>query len=128
MDTPVPPPEVVVARMRWRAAGESLFPTLIADPSGYSGAVEAIGAVASALRRRAAGLTDLVEAVKDGGFIIDPTDAGALAGAVERLAADRTSRERMGAAGRAWVEENFRAENNTRLLAQAFYRAASAAG
>lgn len=63
MDTPVAPPEVAVARTAWRAAGESLFPTLIADPAGYAGAVEAIGAVASAFRRRAAGLTDLVEAV-----------------------------------------------------------------
>jgi hypothetical protein len=55
--------EVATARMRWRAAAESLFPTLVADPSGYAGAVEAIGAVASALGRRNADLDDLVDAV-----------------------------------------------------------------
>ncbi len=63
MDTPVASSEVAVARMRWRAAGESLFPTLIADPSAYAGAVEAIGALASALGRRSADLADLVVAV-----------------------------------------------------------------
>lgn len=56
-------PGLTAARMRWRAAGESLFPTLTADPSGYAGAVEAIGAMASALRQRNARLEDLVAAV-----------------------------------------------------------------
>lgn len=63
MDTPVAAPEVAGARRRWRSAGESLFPALIADPSAYAGAVEVIGAVAAALARREADLDDLVAAM-----------------------------------------------------------------
>ncbi len=63
------------------------------------------------------------EAVLDGltGLIVaDPSNAAALAAAVERLADDAGLRERLGAAGRAWVEENFLAEVNTRRLVEAF--------
>jgi hypothetical protein len=56
-------PEIAMARMRWRAAGESLFPALISDPASYSAAVEAIGAIASGLRGRNAQLADLARAV-----------------------------------------------------------------
>ena len=65
------------------------------------------------------------EAVRDGetGLIVDPTDAEALADAVERLASDAPLRECLGQNGRAWVEENFLAEVNTRRLARAFAEA-----
>lgn len=66
------------------------------------------------------------EAVGEGGLIVDPADAGALADAVQRLAGDPALRERMGKAGRAWVEANFLASRNTRLLAEAFLKAAGA--
>lgn len=65
------------------------------------------------------------EAVKEGGWIVDPADAIALADAVERLAGDAQLRTRLGAAGRAWVEENFLAERNTASLAMAFRNAAA---
>ncbi len=70
------------------------------------------------------------EAVTDGvtGLIVDPTDAGALADAAERLARDAGLRRRLGAGGRAWVEENFLAEVNTGHLARAFARAAGNGG
>ena len=66
------------------------------------------------------------EAVIDGqtGLVVDPADARALADAVERLARDEGLRRRLGAGGRAWVEENFLSEVNIRLLAEAFRRAA----
>ena len=63
------------------------------------------------------------EAVADGvsGLIVaDPANAAALADAAERLADDPAWRARMGAAGRAWVEENFRSVVNVRLLVEAF--------
>ncbi len=59
-------------------------------------------------------------------LVVDPTDAGALANAVERLAGDPALREQMGQTGRAWVEENFRASRNTERLAEAFRKAAGA--
>lgn len=64
------------------------------------------------------------EAVREGGLIVDPADPVALADAVQRLANDPALREQMGKAGRDWVTENFLAENNTRLLAEAFFQAA----
>lgn len=62
------------------------------------------------------------EAVRDGetGLVVDVTDPGALADAVERLRADPALRARLGAAGRAWVRENFLAAKNTARLAAAF--------
>ncbi|GAA1840331.1 hypothetical protein GCM10009836_19580 [Pseudonocardia ailaonensis] len=56
---------VAAARARWRSAGESLFPTLVADPSTYAEAVEAIGAIAAALGRRRAGLAELAALLDD---------------------------------------------------------------
>jgi phosphatidyl-myo-inositol dimannoside synthase len=49
------------------------------------------------------------EAVEDGetGFVVDPLDAGAVAGALERLLTDPELRRRMGAAARARAETSF---------------------
>ncbi|MBE7211389.1 MAG: glycosyltransferase family 4 protein [Gluconacetobacter diazotrophicus] len=63
------------------------------------------------------------EAVHDGvtGLVVeDPANATALADAVERLALDAELCARLGRGGREWVEANFLAEVNTRLLAEAF--------
>ncbi len=69
------------------------------------------------------------EAIRDGetGLLVKVADPVALADAVERLTADATLRARLGATGRAWVEEHFLAEKNTRRLAEAF-RATTNAG
>lgn len=58
------------------------------------------------------------------GLIVEPTDPRALADAIERLTHDGALRQWLGAAGRAWVEENFLAEKNTARLAEAFRHAA----
>lgn len=50
-------------RARWRSAAESAFPALVADPTGYVAAVEAIGLIADELRSRDAGLDDLAAAM-----------------------------------------------------------------
>lgn len=55
--------EVVTARSRWRAAADSAFPALIADPAAYARAIETIGALAGDLRARDAGLADLAAAM-----------------------------------------------------------------
>ena len=70
------------------------------------------------------------EAVRDGvnGLIVDPENTQTLADAAERLARDPSLRRDLGLAGRAWVEANFLSEVNTRILEQAFSRAARMAG
>jgi phosphatidylinositol alpha-1,6-mannosyltransferase len=49
------------------------------------------------------------EAVQDGvtGYVVDGRDTGAVAAALIRLIKDGPLRERMGAAGRQWVAEQF---------------------
>ena len=49
------------------------------------------------------------EAVQDGvtGYVVDGRDAGAVAATLVRLIKDPVLRARMGAAGRAWVDEGF---------------------
>ena len=62
------------------------------------------------------------EAIQDGvqGLVVDVRQPEKLADAVAALAASPERRERMGRTGRSWVEENFLAEKNTAILAQAF--------
>lgn len=57
------PAEVVTARARWRAAADSAFPALIADPAAYARAIATIGAIAADLRDRDTGLADLAAAM-----------------------------------------------------------------
>jgi colanic acid/amylovoran biosynthesis glycosyltransferase len=66
-----------------------------------------------------------MEAVIDGetGLLVEAGDSAALAKATERLMKDSALRHRLGANGRRWVEENFRADTNTKILAAAFRNA-----
>ena len=66
------------------------------------------------------------EAVINGktGLLVDPTDARALADALEKLARDEGLRQTLGTEGRAWVETHFLSEVNIRLLEHAFRKAA----
>ena len=60
------------------------------------------------------------EVVKDGinGVLIPPGDVAALAGALQRLFGDATERQRLGAAARATIIDNFAIEATLeRLLA-----------
>jgi len=58
------------------------------------------------------------ELVRDGetGLLVPPDAAGALADAVERLAADPALRARLGAAGRALVEQQHDQDRNARRV------------
>ncbi len=56
----------------------------------------------------------LVEA-SGGGICVDPSDSEALAAALRRLARDRGMRQRMGEAGRQYVEAHFSRDGATRL-------------
>lgn len=57
--------------------------------------------------------TGAVDAIVDGktGLRVPVGDAGALTSALDRLLGDADLRSRMGAAGRIWVEKNFRRED-----------------
>ena len=50
----------MVARARWRAAEDRLYPSLLADPAGYQRGIAAVQAVLAELRRRANDVSDLV--------------------------------------------------------------------
>lgn len=86
--------------------------------------VEGLGIVY--LEASAAGLPVLAgdsggapDAVRDGetGYVVDGRDPGAVAERLVGLLLDRSLRERMGAAGRAWVEQDW----NWDVLAQRLY-------
>lgn len=51
---------LALARLRWRAAEDRLYPTLIADPVAYERALRAVRAVLVELRRRCADAAALV--------------------------------------------------------------------
>jgi hypothetical protein len=51
---------IALARARWHAAEDRLYPTLLADPAAYQRVVVAVQAVVDELRRRGAQVGDLV--------------------------------------------------------------------
>ena len=59
------------------------------------------------------------------GLHFEPSNACALADAIERLSSDDALRLRLGGRARAWVEEHFMLSRNTAVLAGAMRRAAS---
>ncbi len=111
----------VMARARWRAAEDRLYPSLLNDPSAYQRGISAVQAVLGVLRRRGHDVSDLVEleshadellAVACPGGIPLPADllVAVACGMRDReLSAEREARRRdavVGAArsaGRAWA-------------------------
>jgi len=55
----------VLARARWRAAEDRLFPSLLNDPTHYQRGISAVQAVLGELRRRARDVADLLELEDD---------------------------------------------------------------
>jgi hypothetical protein len=51
---------IVLARVRWRAAEDRLYPTLIADPVAYERALGAVQAVLTELRLRCSNPAELI--------------------------------------------------------------------
>lgn len=66
-----------------------------------------------------------MEAVIEGetGLLVETGNSAALAKATERVMKDPALRRLLGTNGRRWVEENFRADTNTKILAAAFRNA-----
>jgi hypothetical protein len=56
---------IFLARVRWRAAEDRLYPTLLADPIAYERALGAVQAVLRELRLRCADAADLVAVEKE---------------------------------------------------------------
>src|SRR4051812_15659580 len=98
--------QVAIARSRWRAAEDRLYPTLVADPSSYQRGIGAIQAVVAELRRRADDVQGLVAATADPDALVGaacpdgvsiPTDllVAVACGMVDRqLSADQENRRR----------------------------------
>src|SRR5262245_43981902 len=90
---------------RWYAAMDA-----IALPSGNEGTpVTVIEALAAGKPVAAYGVGGVPDVVRDGvdGYVVQPGDVEGLAGRLAELAADRSLRERMGAAGRERVLERY---------------------
>ncbi len=92
---------------------------IFAMPSTWEGfGVSAVEASAMALPVVASNIHGIPDVVDDGetGLLVPPADPRALADAIGRLAADSALRERMGAAGRAFVERHYDWRDNARLM------------
>lgn len=76
--------------------------------------VAALEASAMELPVVASRIHGIPDVVRDGrtGLLVPPGDAGALASAIARLVGDRTLRDELGRAGRAFVEERYRWQDN----------------
>jgi glycosyltransferase involved in cell wall biosynthesis len=95
-------------RLRELYARSDLFalPTR-ADMSSWV-AMEAMATGRPVITTDVGGIPDIVQEGKTG-FLIPPNDGAALADRLRTLLADAALRRRMGAAGRAWVEQEFNA-------------------
>jgi L-malate glycosyltransferase len=92
---------------------------IFAMPSTWEGfGVSALEASAIELPVVASNIHGIPDVVLDGetGILGPPTDLGALADAIARLADDAELRRSMGAAGRAFVEREYRWQDNAALM------------
>ncbi len=92
---------------------------IFAMPSTWEGfGVGAIEASAMRVPVVASDVHGIPDVVDDGetGALVPPADPGALANAIGQLAGDAALRERMGNAGRAFVERHYDWRDNARLM------------
>lgn len=92
---------------------------IFAMPSTWEGfGVAAIEASAMQLPVVASDIHGIPDVVVDGetGLLVPPAAAPTLAAAIARLATDAELRERMGTAGRVYVERRYRWHDNARLM------------
>lgn len=92
---------------------------VFAMPSTWEGfGVSAIEASAMELPVVASDVHGIPDVVIDGetGLLVPPRDVDAIAAAVERLARDAELRRALGAGGRAFVERNYRWQDNAALM------------
>lgn len=111
-------PDIVSVLSRADVAVLASHPTREGKREGIP--VALMEAMASALPVVASAISGTPELVESGvtGILVSPGDAGAIATALERLAADAELRTRMGQAGRKRVLHHFHLETNTRQLLQ----------
>ena len=90
--------------------------------------LESLGAGLPVVATAVGGVPDVVRAGQDR-WLVPPEDAGALSTAMEEALADRTKRERRGAAGQARVRDEFDVEpwaaGHLQLYSEAINRHAS---
>jgi glycosyltransferase involved in cell wall biosynthesis len=121
---PLPRREVVGLLARADAATLPSVPTKEGKKEGIP--VALMEAMACALPVVSSDLSGIPELVVDGvtGFLVEPRDVEALAGAFQRLASDPGLRARLGRAGREKVLREFDLHHNARTLTELFVRGA----
>jgi glycosyltransferase involved in cell wall biosynthesis len=106
-----------------READAVVLPSVVTSAGKMEGIpVCLMEALACELPVVATRLSGTPELVKDGetGLLVPPADAGALAGAIERLLRDPALRERLGRAGRQHVLAEFELRANSEKLYEMF--------
>jgi glycosyltransferase involved in cell wall biosynthesis len=103
---------------------------IFAMPSTWEGfGVSALEASATGLPVVASDIHGIPDVVRDGvtGFLVPPRDVDALADVIERVARDATLRRTLGVAGRAFVEANYRWQDNAALMERLYAEMVGAA-
>lgn len=104
---------------------------VFAMPSTWEGfGVSAVEAAATGLPVVASNIHGIPDVVLDHttGLLVPPSDAPAFALAIEQLAADVQMRSRMGEAGRAFVERNYRWQDNAAMMERLYEDVVAAHG
>ncbi len=99
-----------VLEERYRACDAFVLPAVVDAKGDTEGlGVVLVEALSYGKPVIASGVGGIVDIVRDGetGLLVPPADAGALAAAIELLAADRALARRLGRGGRALAEEEF---------------------
>lgn len=97
------PDRLAMARLRWGAVEDRLYPQLMADPDTYQRVVSAVGSVLGELRSRAGTLDELLAVEAQPADVLAAVDRSAVAGIGDELvlqaACSVRSRELAAAAG-----------------------------
>jgi glycosyltransferase involved in cell wall biosynthesis len=118
-ETTVAPPASSDVRPFYAAADVVVFPSVV--PHFARPAIEAMAAGRAFIGSRLAGVEQLVEEGKTG-LLVNAGDAGALADAMSRVAADPASSARLGEQGRQEAERRFSAQRQVRKLLDHYTR------
>ncbi len=102
--------------------GSDIFvqPSVYQSESFGVAALEAQAMQVPVVASRVGGVPDVV-VDGEGGYLVEPGDVSALAGAIDKLIADAGLRRRMGETGRRWVEEKYDWNVNAKMMEDVYH-------